>query len=208
MTQYGCLGLWAATRAGIDVPNEVWDRVMEWHFKLKLPDGGFAYTPGTTLGLGKGQSTLNMTSAAIGSMSIAALHLFPEQMENSLQLAQQSLTRASCSDKSRVNWAQIRSYSKKGRAPMAECESAQEVRFDEQNRVVRIVRDPHLPNTRSGRIGRSSGLTGHFETYTVHGPEMYLLLPGTNGGINWCSTAWRARLVPRMCRLPTRTPVE
>lgn len=84
VTQYGCLGLWAATRAGVEVPDEVWDRVMLWHFQTQLGDGGFAYTPGTDLGLGKGRSTLSMTSAAVGTMSIAALHLFPDQMQESL----------------------------------------------------------------------------------------------------------------------------
>ncbi len=81
VTQYGSLGLWAAARAGIDIPDEIWDGIMLWHFQTHLGEGGFAYSPGTTIGSGAGASTLNNTAAAVGSMSIAALHLFPDQMQ-------------------------------------------------------------------------------------------------------------------------------
>ncbi len=84
VTQYGCLGLWAAARVGIDVPIEVWDEIMLWHFRSHRGDGGFTYMPGSTQGPGKGASTLNMTAAAIGSMSIAAMYLYPEQMQKNL----------------------------------------------------------------------------------------------------------------------------
>jgi len=87
VTQYGCLGLWAAARAGVEIPEEVWDQVMLWHFQTHRPDGGFAYMPGRRQGPGGGESTLNMTAAAIGSMSIAAIYLYPEQMQRSQGIA-------------------------------------------------------------------------------------------------------------------------
>ena len=171
VTQYGCLGLWAATRAGIDVPNEVWDRVMEWHFQTQLPDGGFAYTPGTTLGLGKGQSTLNMTSAAIGSMSIAALHLFPEQMENSLQLAQQSLTRASVSTNQESTGPKFGVLEKGTSTDASDPVSGGEIRRAKPRGPYRARSAFAEYQKRTDRA--IEWLTGHFETYTVHGPEMY-----------------------------------
>jgi hypothetical protein len=81
VTQYAMLGLWAATRAGIEVPNSVFDRCIGWHFSTQQPDGGFVYCPGTNAGHEQGASSLNMTAAAIGSILIAARHLYPNQAE-------------------------------------------------------------------------------------------------------------------------------
>ncbi len=84
VTQYGCLGLWAAARAGIEIPDEAWDKILLWHFAAQLPEGGFQYTPGKSIGPGMGAPMLNMTGAAVGSMTIAAMYLFPEEMGKSL----------------------------------------------------------------------------------------------------------------------------
>lgn len=77
VTQYAMLGLWAAERAGVEVPSTVWERAVDWHVANQEGDGGFAYVPGTKNGFGKGASTLNMTINAIGSTYIALLHLTP-----------------------------------------------------------------------------------------------------------------------------------
>jgi hypothetical protein len=45
ITQYAMMGLWAATRAGIDVPTEVWEKTITWHAAKQMDDGGFAYHP-------------------------------------------------------------------------------------------------------------------------------------------------------------------
>ena len=45
ITQYALLGLWAASRAGIPVPTEVWEKAARWHLSKQRDDGGFAYTP-------------------------------------------------------------------------------------------------------------------------------------------------------------------
>jgi hypothetical protein len=81
VTQYAMLGLWAATRAGIQVPEATFARCIEWHFAGQAEDGGFVYCPGTMLGVDQGRTCLNMTAAGIGSLLIAARHLYPNQAD-------------------------------------------------------------------------------------------------------------------------------
>lgn len=45
-TQYGALGLWAATEMGLEVPAIAWRRLGESTLRYQRPDGGFGYTPG------------------------------------------------------------------------------------------------------------------------------------------------------------------
>lgn len=45
ITQYALLGLWAAVRAGVDVPVEALERVARWQMGRQREDGGFAYHP-------------------------------------------------------------------------------------------------------------------------------------------------------------------
>ena len=80
MAQYALLGLWAADRAGFDVPLEVWDKAAAWHIKTQNSDGGFIYHPGMSVSAGTGGAgpTLNMTAGATGTLAIARLYLFPE----------------------------------------------------------------------------------------------------------------------------------
>lgn len=42
VTQYAILGLWAAQRAGVDIPVRVWAKTARWHLATQI-DGGFAY---------------------------------------------------------------------------------------------------------------------------------------------------------------------
>ncbi|WP_437194071.1 hypothetical protein [Planctomicrobium sp. SH527] len=73
VTQYACLGLWAAQRAGVEISHEIWEKILVWHVQYQNADGGFAYCPG-----GRGsieQSTLNMSVNALGSIHIAMLQL-------------------------------------------------------------------------------------------------------------------------------------
>jgi len=78
VTQYGCLGLWAIERAGIEVDNSVWENVLNWHVKYQSQDGGYAYLPGEPEGALKGKSELTMTINAVGSMHIAMINIDPE----------------------------------------------------------------------------------------------------------------------------------
>lgn len=75
VTHYAMLGLWACQRAGIDVPADVWERAARWVVRSQNEDGGYSYCPGTTVE--GGESTLNMTINAIGSVSIAWINLEP-----------------------------------------------------------------------------------------------------------------------------------
>ena len=75
--QYACLGLWAAERAGVTIPVDVWQKVLGWHERFQNNDGGFAYCPGMATGEGMGASTLNMSVNGVGSMHIALMSLRP-----------------------------------------------------------------------------------------------------------------------------------
>lgn len=77
ISQYALLGLWEATRCGVVVPTEVWDKAAAWHLRTQQRDGGFAYHPDS----GGGGSLHSMTAAGIGSLRIARRHLFPYARE-------------------------------------------------------------------------------------------------------------------------------
>jgi hypothetical protein len=59
-TQYGVLGIWAATRAGLDPTDKFW-KTLSKHFRdCQEADGGWSYT--------RGGSTANMATAGLASM--------------------------------------------------------------------------------------------------------------------------------------------
>jgi hypothetical protein len=81
VTQYGCLGLWAIARAGVEIDPQVWVKILEWHVRFQNKDGGFAYVPGLSkYGPYRDVSTLNMSVNAVGNVHIAILHLNPTFM--------------------------------------------------------------------------------------------------------------------------------
>lgn len=59
-SQYGVLGIWAASRAGFDPGDEFWAKVSEHFRKVQNADGGWSYTTGG--------STANMATAGLASM--------------------------------------------------------------------------------------------------------------------------------------------
>lgn len=71
ITQYGILGLWAASRAGIQVPLRVWDDAAHWHLQTQLSGGAFSYHP---LG-GDPAPKHSMTVAGVGSLAVIKLML-------------------------------------------------------------------------------------------------------------------------------------
>jgi hypothetical protein len=83
MAQYGVLGLWAASRASVDIPTEVWDKAARWHIKTQRSDGGFQYHPGVNVGAATGgnASSINMTAGATGTVSILQMQLYPDSMK-------------------------------------------------------------------------------------------------------------------------------
>ena len=81
ISQYAMLGLWEASRAGVVVPMEVWDKAADWHIRTQQSDGGFAYHPQLGGGGGAISSLHSMSAAGIGSLRIARRHLFPGAKE-------------------------------------------------------------------------------------------------------------------------------
>lgn len=80
ISQYAILGLWEATRAGITVPGQVWDKAAAWHIKTQLSGGAFSYHP-----LDPNpdhpeirQASQTMTLAGTCNMQIIKMHLYPE----------------------------------------------------------------------------------------------------------------------------------
>ncbi|MFT7678633.1 MAG: hypothetical protein ACI8QC_002627 [Planctomycetota bacterium] len=76
-TQYGALGLWAAARAGYEVPVESWENLLECLRRYAGSEGGYGYRNGSG-------ATGSMTAAGIGVLAIcrerlqAARRLTPE----------------------------------------------------------------------------------------------------------------------------------
>lgn len=80
ITQYAVLGLWAAERAEVHVPPQLWDGVAAWQVKVQNRDGGFAYHPDG----GGDPSTPTMSAAGISNLLVARKYLYkagdiPEQ---------------------------------------------------------------------------------------------------------------------------------
>ena len=80
ITQYAMLGLWAAVRAGIDVPQPVLDNAANWHMRTQMRNGGFSYQP---LG-GDTDVRHSMTMAGVGSMGIVRVLMTrnPQDLES------------------------------------------------------------------------------------------------------------------------------
>jgi len=66
ITQYAVLGLWAAERAGITMPDETLLNAMRWHTTTQNKNGGFSYHPKP----GNNNTTGTMTVAGAGSLGI------------------------------------------------------------------------------------------------------------------------------------------
>jgi hypothetical protein len=79
ITQYAMLGLWEASRHGVNVPKRVWDNAAAWHMKTQLRDGGFCYQPNPFVA--NPQITHSMTTAGTASMLLARLMLYPDAKE-------------------------------------------------------------------------------------------------------------------------------
>jgi hypothetical protein len=77
ITQYSLLGLWAAVRAGIEIPNQVWENAARWHITRQASDGAFRYHPfvGGESGF-VNVSNRTMTVAGTGSLMLSRRMLF------------------------------------------------------------------------------------------------------------------------------------
>ncbi len=169
LTQYGCLGLWAAVRSGIDVPQEVWDKVLIWHFQNQLPDGGYPYVPGSTSGPGGGASTLNMSGAAVGSMTIAAMHLFPREAQSAFGFSSPKVAQTVENEPGR-------------KFGLLERQEPVDEESENAGQAVAAApskpRGPYQVQSNFGLFKQSAGRTlawvqGHFEVENQVGPKMY-----------------------------------
>jgi hypothetical protein len=77
ISQYAILGLWEATRHGLDVPETTWSRAARWHIATQAPDGGFVYHPTDT----NSKTTYTMTVAGTGSLLVCRRHLYPTERD-------------------------------------------------------------------------------------------------------------------------------
>ena len=81
ITQYAVLGLWAAHRAGVEIPLEVFEKAALWHFRTQDKTGGFTYHP--VLSANGAQSDRGvsgtMTGAGSGTLGIIRFILFRDQ---------------------------------------------------------------------------------------------------------------------------------
>ncbi len=70
-TQYAVLGLFAAERANVQVPKEVWELIEKWFESEQNGDGGWGYGPGAS-------STGSMTTAGLTALIVAKFYLGKE----------------------------------------------------------------------------------------------------------------------------------
>ena len=79
ISQYAVLGLWATSRAGVDVPTEVWQKAAKWLMQTQYRDGGFGYHPSDAMVQGgPSNSTGTMTVAGTGTLLVIRHVLFNE----------------------------------------------------------------------------------------------------------------------------------
>lgn len=77
ITQYAILGLWAAARAGAEVPTETWERAAKWLLLTQRREGGFGYHPSPPVNGATGADVLGtMTVAGTGSLLVVRHVLF------------------------------------------------------------------------------------------------------------------------------------
>lgn len=77
ISQYAILGLWAANRAGFEIPSSTWRRAAAWFIATQRPNGGHVYHPAAASGKSfYTQQTHSMTAAGASSLLIAELNLF------------------------------------------------------------------------------------------------------------------------------------
>ncbi len=78
ITQYAILGLWAAHRAGVEIPLEVFEKAAAWHFRTQDKSGGFFYHPVLSNNKVTSDRPLyaTMGAAASGTLGIIRLILF------------------------------------------------------------------------------------------------------------------------------------
>jgi hypothetical protein len=75
--QFALLGLWAAYRAGVDVPLETWQKAGQWFLKSQREDGGFLYQPFAATDQKNQKVTLSITLTGAGSLMLLRQVFYP-----------------------------------------------------------------------------------------------------------------------------------
>ncbi|MEZ6148325.1 MAG: hypothetical protein R3B91_23410 [Planctomycetaceae bacterium] len=168
VTQYGCLGLWAAARVGIAIPDNAWDGVLAWHLNNQQEDGGFPYVPGSKSGPGNGGSTLNMSGAAVASSLIAAMHLYPTESKQTFGFSgNRSVTKTTKGSDQRFGVLERREpqdeTEENGQAP-SPFPTRTEEPYDVQS---------SFANARQVATKALNWVNGRFEVENSVGPKMY-----------------------------------
>ncbi len=84
MSQYGVLGMWAASASGIETPVSSWEGVCNWLLRTQDPSGGYSYQgtdPGNfNLVPQTPPLKVSLSPAALGTLGLCAdcLRLFPK----------------------------------------------------------------------------------------------------------------------------------
>ncbi len=76
ITQYAMLALWAADRAGFDVPASTWNQAAAWYLSTQTSAGAHVYHPGSTVNAWYAEPAHSMTAAGASSLLIAELNLY------------------------------------------------------------------------------------------------------------------------------------
>jgi hypothetical protein len=77
--QYALLGCWAAQRAGIEIPLQLWDNCARWLLQTQARDGGFAYHPRGEI-TSQQVVTHSMTVAAVSCLLVCKQYLYPNDV--------------------------------------------------------------------------------------------------------------------------------
>lgn len=88
-TQFALLGLWAAQRAGVEIPSEVWQKAGAWFLRTQREDGSFAYQPDNTLQPQLQEVRPSVTIAGTGSLLLIRHIFYPDSHwgENVVEVA-------------------------------------------------------------------------------------------------------------------------
>jgi hypothetical protein len=78
MTQYAVFGLWSASKAGVEVDEQVWISATNWLLRTQDPSGAWGYQgvdPGSFTPVEQSEKRRSMTEAAMASLYLCGEHL-------------------------------------------------------------------------------------------------------------------------------------
>lgn len=76
--QFALLGLWAAHRAGADVPSTAWQKAGHWFLNVQREDGGYIYQPFAGSDQKNQQATLSITLAGASALLLVRHVFYPD----------------------------------------------------------------------------------------------------------------------------------